>query len=251
MLIKGEDFMDSRYINKIRYNGGLPKSSYLNDLPLIKFLNLKKSINFTKDVTFFIGENGTGKSTIIEAIAANVGFNSEGGSKHFNFSTNDDFPELAEYITIIRSAYPKDGYFLRAESFYNVATNIDEIGVTGYGERSLHHQSHGESFLSLVQNRFCGKGLYILDEPESALSPIRQMTLMIEINNLVKDNSQFIIATHSPILLSYPNATIYEITSTGINQISYKETEIYQLYKQFIENPEQMLKHLLTEESSQ
>jgi predicted ATPase len=239
--------INGKYINKIRYKCGIDNSSYLNDLYIVKYLASNKELVFDNDVTFVIGENGTGKSTLVEAIAVCAGFNAEGGTKNFNFSTRNTVSELSKHITIIKSAFPRDGFFLRAESFYNVATDIDDTGVTGYGNCSLHEQSHGESFLALFQNRFKGDGLYILDEPEAALSPSRQMTLLAEINSLVKQNSQFIIATHSPILLAYPNATIYEITSENINKVSYEECEHYRLYKQFLERPKQMLRYLFEE----
>ncbi|MDR2437729.1 MAG: AAA family ATPase [Endomicrobium sp.] len=182
---------------------------------------------------------------MIEAIAICFGFNAEGGSKNFNFSTRDTASELFKHIKIIKSAFPKDNYFLRAESFYNVASNIDDIGVTGYGPCSLHNQSHGESFFSLFQNRFRGNGLYILDEPEAALSPSRQMSLLVKINELVKRNSQFIIATHSPILLSYPGATIFELTGSKIKEVAFEQCEPYKIYKHFLNDPNKMLKHLL------
>ena len=142
-------------------------------------------------------------------------------------------------------------FFLRAESFYNAATNIDDlrINIDNYGGKSLHNQSHGESFLSLVQNRFRGNGFYILDEPEATLSPMRQLTLLIEINNLVKSNSQFIIATHCPILLAYPDAQIYNLDS-GIERIEYAETEQYKLTKNFLDNPNIFIERLFDSDFS-
>jgi predicted ATPase len=240
--------MEHRYIQKVQYNGGLEKTSYLCNLPIVQYLLSGYKIVFNKDVTFFVGENGSGKSTLIEAIAIYFGFNAEGGSKNFNFSTHDTSSELFKHIRISKSAFPKDGYFLRAESFYNVASNIDDIQVKGYGSRSLHEQSHGESFFSLFQNRFFGNGLYILDEPEAALSPLRQMSLLVKINELVKHNSQFIIATHSPILLAYPNATIFELTNLkGVKEVAFEESETYKAYKHFLDNPKQIVRYLLDE----
>ena len=222
------------------------KESYLHGLPVIQYLSKHKSIPLTHDVTFFVGENGTGKSTLMEAIAVTYGFNAEGGTKNFNFSTKDSHSELSEHITLAKSKYPEDGFFLRAESFYNAAGYIDEVGAAKYyGKKSLHKQSHGESFLALVTNRFSGNGIYLLDEPEAALSPSRLFALIVQINSLVRKNSQFIIATHSPILMAFPEAQIYEFSENGIKSVSYKETEHYRLTKQFLENPERMLKYLL------
>ena len=209
-------------------------------LPVIK--NLDK-LEFTRPVTFLAGDNGTGKSTIIEAIATASGFNPEGGSKNFHFSTRDTHSDLFEYIRLVRGAKkPKDGFFLRAESFYNLATNIDELDVNdSYGGRSLHGQSHGESFLNLLTNRLFGNGLYIFDEPEAALSIPNALLMLKVMDNLVQKNSQFIIATHSPILLAYPNATIYEIANDEIRQVAYTDTTNYSLTKYFIGNYEKML----------
>jgi predicted ATPase len=237
--------VNSQYITDIRYKGGLQEGSYLFDLPVVKFLVNGNHISFDNAVTFITGENGTGKSTIIEAIAVAYGFNPEGGSKNFNFSTRKTTYELSDCLTISRHKNPKDSFFLRAESFFNVASNIEEIDVSGYGERSLHDQSHGESFLSLFQNRFWGNGLYILDEPEAALSPSYQMTLLSQIHELVKNNSQFIIATHSPILLSYPTSRIYELNDNGLACVSYEESGVFNTYTQFLSNYKHMLRYLL------
>ena len=249
-----------KYISKIHFDNNIDKSSYLNDLPIIRYLSEQEYLQFSSDVTFFVGENGTGKSTILEAIAVAYGFNAEGGSKNFTFSTNSTHSELHNHIEIAKRDFAKDGFFLRAESLYNVATNIDDMDKTpsfdppiigGYGGISLHKQSHGESFLSIVQNRFFGNGLYILDEPEAALSPMRQLTLLAEINNLVKKNSQFIIATHSPILMAFPNSEILEFSQNGIKTVDYKNTEHYKITKQFLENPEKMLHYLFKDKNDE
>ena len=235
-------------------NAPIEESSYLAKLPAVKHLIKEGSLSFKNNVTFFVGENGTGKSTLIEAIAVAFGFNPEGGSKNFSFSTRNSHSDLWQHLTISKTQFPKDKYFLRAESFYNVATYIDELDeqpagsprvIEGYGGVSLHKQSHGESFMALVQNRFFGNGIYILDEPEAALSPGRILTLIAQINALVKDNSQFIIATHSPILLAFPHAEIFEFSDTGIKSIRYEDCEHYKITRSFLENPERTLKYLL------
>ncbi|MFZ7121465.1 MAG: AAA family ATPase [Eubacteriaceae bacterium] len=211
------------------------------------------SLKFHPKVTFFVGENGTGKSTILEAIATAYGFNPEGGTKNFNFSSMNTHSQLYHYIKLIKGVnMPKDGFFLRAESFYNVATNIDELDkdeggppiINSYGGISLHKQSHGESFLSLLINKFMGKGIYILDEPEAALSPTRQMTMISRIHELVQQDSQFIIATHSPIIMAYPDCIIYEIKE-GFNKVKYEETEHYQVTKAFLNSTQKMLNILI------
>lgn len=233
------------YISEVCFDNQLSEESYLNDLPVIRFLAKKKRLVFSSNVTFFVGENGMGKSTLLEAMAVAYGFNAEGGSKNFTFSTNATHSELCQHITLGKRSYAKDGFFLRAESMYNVATNIDELGIGGYGGVSLHEQSHGESFLSVVQNRFLGNGLYLLDEPEAALSPMRLLTLMVEMDALVKDNSQFIIATHSPMLMAFPGAEVWEYSAKGIQNVDYRNTEHYQVTKRFLDNPEKMLNYLL------
>ncbi len=196
-------------------------------------------------VTYFIGENGSGKSTILEAIAVASGFNAEGGTANFNFASRRTESELHRYLRMARTRRPRTGFFLRAESFYNVATEIERLGVEdAYGDRSLHEQSHGESFLALVNNRFGPNGLYILDEPEAALSPSRQLSLLVRIHSLVEAGCQFIIATHAPIVLAYPGATIYRLDESGISTVAYDETEHVRLTRDFICNRERFLGRL-------
>lgn len=220
-------------------------SRYPYFLSAIKNLS---TLEFHPKVTYIVGENGTGKSTILEAIAIAYGFNPEGGSKNFNFSTNNTHSELWENLKLVKGVRkPEDGFFLRAESFYNVATNIDEIDAIGsYGGISLHSQSHGESFLSVIMNRFKGNGLYILDEPEAALSPYRQMSLISRIHDLVQNNSQFIIATHSPIVMAYPDSILYELND-DFKVVNYQDTEHYKIMKSFIGNPKKILDILMAE----
>ena len=237
---------NAKYISSILFDNSLSENSYLNDLPIIKYLAANKKLKFSSNITFFVGENGTGKSTLLEAIAVAYGFNAEGGTRNFSFSTKDTHSELSEHITLGKRDYAKDGFFLRAESLYNAATYIDEVKAThNYGNISLHNQSHGESFLSIVQNRFSGNGLYLLDEPEAALSPMRLMTLIVEMDTLLKNNSQFIIATHSPILMAFPNAEMLQFSESGIEKAKYYETEHYKTTKLFIEDPEKMIHHLI------
>lgn len=205
-------------------------------------------------VTFFVGENGSGKSTLLEAIAVACGFNAEGGSKNFRFDTRKSHSALHRYLHIRRGASrPRDGFFLRAESFFNVATEIENLDKESggppigpaYSKRPLHEQSHGESFLALLNNRFRGQGLYLLDEPEAALSPSRQLTVISRIQALVQKKSQFIVATHSPILMAYPHAHIYAFSPKGIERMNYRDTEHYRVTHDFLSNPERMLDELL------
>lgn len=220
------------------------RSIYPFTLPVVKHLN--RTI-FHPHVTYLVGENGSGKSTLLEALAVSQGFNAEGGTVNFSFSTRPSHSSLHEYLRIAKGMKtPKSGFFLRAESFYNVATAIDDLGVEqSYGGKSLHEQSHGEAFFSLMTNRFGSRGLYILDEPESALSPNRQMSMLTLIHELVKQGSQFIIATHSPILLSYPSSTIYEIGNDGLTKTAYEDTQTFRISKDFLDNRTKMLKILL------
>lgn len=240
---------DRPYLRSIELKKGetVDLNSYPFLIPSIKTLDI---LDFHPDVTFFVGDNGSGKSTLIEAIAISLGFNAEGGTKSSLFSTKSSHSELHKYLRTIKSfKQPRDGYFLRAESFYNLASLMDEVGyLQMYGGKSLHHQSHGESFMATLVNKLQGNGLYIMDEPEAALSPIRQMAALSAINKLVENNSQFIIATHSPILLAYPRSKIYLFSDTGISKVSYEETEHYIAYKDFLNNHEKMVRYLIESE---
>jgi len=209
-----------------------------------------KELKITSPVTFLVGDNGIGKSTFIEAIAVAIGLNPEGGSQNFKFSTKDTHSILSNYLTISHFNIPKTKFFLRAESFYNVASEIVRISEEGgqgplydsYGG-NLHECSHGESFIKLVQNRFSENGLYILDEPEAALSPQRQMSLLCLIDDLIRKGSQFIIATHSPILISYRNGEILDLND-NFEKIKYEDTDIYKIYKMYLDNPYGMQERL-------
>jgi predicted ATPase len=237
--------MDRHYIHEIKMDA-CDDGTYVASLAAVQYLNRAKALGLGQDVTFFAGENGTGKSTLLEAIAVCAGFNAEGGSKNFDFSTRQTVSGLHRRMTLSKRAHEKDGFFMRAESFYNVASQVEDLGLNlaGYGGRSLHEQSHGESFLALVRNRFRGNGLYLLDEPESALSPLSQLALLAEMNRLVGRNSQFIVATHSPILLAFPGAVIYQITDRGIEAVEYESCAHYRLTKQFLDNPQPFIKRL-------
>lgn len=246
------------YLNAIERTGGnfAGEDQYLEDIPAIEGLSL---LEFHQPVTFLVGENGSGKSTLLEAAALALGFNPEGGSRNFSFSTRNTHSGLYNYLRLHRGPYrPKDGFFLRAESFYNTATEVERLADSGlsspsdflqcYGGRSLHHQSHGESFLNLVHSRFHGQGIYLLDEPEAALSPARQLTLLAEIHRLVEDGSQLLIATHSPILMAYPKGEILLLGDGPIHPVDYRETEHYQITKDFLDHPERMLRILFQQD---
>lgn len=223
---------------------------YPFSIPVIQEFN---EIELNSPVTFLIGENGIGKSTFMEAIAMAMGLNPEGGSQNFHFSTFDDYSQLYQYLQVSKFGVPKTKFFLRAESFYNVASSIDRDYNDGMSAKlnesyggSLHECSHGESFLQLVENRFSDHGLYILDEPEAALSPTRQMTLLCLIDQLVKEGSQFIIATHSPILISYIHGKILDL-NRGFCETKLEDTDIYKTYQDFLKNPYGMQKILFEE----
>jgi predicted ATPase len=209
---------------------------------------------FERPVTFFIGENGSGKSTLLEAIAVALRLNPEGGSRNFNFATRASHSGLTDYIRLVRSPRrARDAYFLRAESYFNVATAIealdqDEGGpriIGAYGGKSLHEQSHGEAFFALFLNRLGGDGLYIFDEPEAALSPLRQLSFLSRLHELVNEGSQFLIATHSPILMSYPDAAIFQLADGPPHPVAYRDTEHFKVTRNFLNRTERMLDILL------
>jgi predicted ATPase len=225
--------------------------AYAGELPALKSIT---TLELHPHVTFFIGENGSGKSTLLEAIAVADGFNAEGGTRNFNFSSRSTHSDMYKWLRLgrgVRGKRRSDGFFLRAESFYNVASEIENLGLEGLygtGGVSYHAQSHGESFIDLMTNRLRGDGLYLLDEPEAALSPQRQLAFLGAMHELVQRESQFIIATHSPIIMAYPHATIYEFAPSGIRQVAWRDTEHFRVTQAFLNRPEQMMRMLFEEE---
>jgi predicted ATPase len=216
---------------------------YPFSLPVVRTL---ESIELHPRMTFLVGENGSGKSTLLEAMAVALEFNAEGGSRNFNFSTRGSHSGLHEFLRIAKGVRPRDGFFLRAESWFNVATQVEQLGVgDSYGGRSLHEQSHGESFMALLKNRFHGNGLYLLDEPEAALSPARQIEALQRFHELVRQDSQFVIATHSPILMAYPDALILQCTPNGIRPVRYEDTEHFRITRDFLLHRDKVLAILM------
>lgn len=243
------------YIRQVRLKDKLSDlEDYVFSLPLTRHL---EQLKLESPVTFLVGENGSGKSTLLEAIALAAGFNAEGGSQNFRFSTQNTHSQLYRNLKLIRGAKrPKDGYFLRAESFYNVASKAEdyrdgelpETYYARYGGKSLHQRSHGESFLALVQGDFVPGGLYLLDEPEAALSPQSQLSLLLKIHQLAAKGAQFIIASHSPILLGLPGAGLLAFDDGELHACTYEETESYQVTEMFINERTYLLERLLREE---
>ena len=227
------------YISAAALTREIEEDSWLLALPAVAGLR-ERPLVFHRPVTFFVGENGTGKSTLLEAIAAAWGFNPEGGTRNFTFSTRLSHSVLWRSLTLTKRGFARDGFFLRAESFYNVATSIEQLDsqpafsppvIDSYGGVSLH--------------RFGGHGLYLLDEPEAALSPTRQLSLLALLDQLVREDSQLIIATHSPILMALPGAEILQFSQEGVEPVSYRDTEHYQITRRFLEDPDRMLRYLL------
>ena len=208
-------------------------------------------IRMQAPVTFFVGENGSGKSTVLEAIAWNAGFASQGGSRDHRQSTDDDAPSLGRALKLSWRRKVASGFFMRAETFFNFASYLESVGSTfdAYGGVPLHHQSHGEAFLAVFRNRF-KDGLYLLDEPEAALSPQRQLAFLAIIHELTTAGAaQFIIATHSPILLAFPGALILSFDGDTPSPVTYRETEHYQITRDFLMAPERFFQHLISHSS--
>jgi predicted ATPase len=222
--------------------------TYPFNIPAIRDL---EKIRFHENVTFLVGENGSGKSTLLEGLAIALGFGAEGGTKSVQFRTAESVSPLHDSLRLIRGVpKPKDGYFLRAESFYNVATYMDEVDyLVGYGGKSLHRQSHGESFMAVLLNKLKGEGIYLFDEPEAALSPTRLLAALRAIHDLVEHSSQLIIATHSPILLAYPQAKIVQLDGFGAREVALVETEHFAVTRDFLNNHQARMQELLSDAS--
>lgn len=231
-----------------RPDADIDYESYPFNIPAVRELG---NIDFHPNVTFFVGENGSGKSTVMEGIAIALGFGPEGGTKNVRFRTAESISPLHDSLRLARGVpVPRDGYFLRAESFFNVASYMDETGyLQGYGGQSLHAQSHGESFMAVLLNKLNGNGIYLLDEPEAALSPSRQLAALSAIHQLVEDHSQFVIATHSPILLSYPHAKIIQFDGSGISEVAFEDTEHFAVTRDFLNNYPRRLEQLFRDDA--
>lgn len=218
---------------------------YTAHLPALREL---ERLELDPRMTFLVGENGSGKSTLIEAIAVAAKLNAEGGGRtqQFAFSTRSSHSPLHKRIELERAALPpRNAFFLRAESVFNLATAVERHAMEDVYARPLHEQSHGESFLDIAVNRLGPRGLYLFDEPEAALSVRGQLALLRRMDELVREHSQFLVATHSPILLAYPGATILELSDAGIRRVAYDEAEQVELTRSFLDDPERFLRHLL------
>ena len=249
---KGWNTLD---IRGIQIPGRLPETAFYAGLPAVRQVIREGGLTLTRPVTFFVGENGIGKSTLLEAVAVAAGFNPEGGTRNFRFSTFASHGDLHTHIRLVRGiARHTDGFFLRAESFYNAASYLDTMAehdggaLLPYGGGSLHRLSHGESFLALLEHRFSSEGLFLLDEPEAALSPMGILRMMAAVHRLAREGAQFIISTHSPMLIALPDADVIQFSRRGLEHVSYRDTEHFRVTKGFLADPERMLRVLLEEE---
>lgn len=246
-MTKVHEFAGFIHSMELMRNENWDVKSYPFSLPVVRGWD---RLEFHPRVTFFVGENGAGKSTLIEGIASAYGLNPEGGSRDHNFSTRETHSSLGQYLRLIKAPRRvKDAFFLRAESFYTFSSYIDDEGSRSrMGGHALHELSHGQSFTALVENRFQGNGFYVLDEPEAALSPNRQLTFLSRLHELVGLNSQFIIATHSPIILGYPDALIYEVSERGIFPAQYDDLEHVSVTRNFLNRRDMFLETLLSDD---
>ena len=238
--------MNQQFIQSITIDWNrIGRDSYLREIEAVKNIN---HLIFHNPVTFFVGENGSGKSTVLEAIAIASGFNPEGGTKNYSFSTYDSHSELYAALRLSKGyRRVKGGYFLRAESFYNVATQEELYADPDHPSERYHEKSHGERFLAIARSRLSPGGVYLLDEPEAALSPQRQLTLLTEIWHCAQQGSQFLIVTHSPILLGIPGAEILTFDNGPVHSCSYEETDSYQITELFINHRQEILRRLIGE----
>lgn len=241
------------FLHSLTLAPSLEPDEWPDTIPAVRAVEAMDRLEFHPAVTFFIGENGTGKSTLLEAIATKFGFDDQGGAKKGPCDDLKATSTLHARMRLNRGRHHTDGWFLRAESFYNVATYLEDAGSNfhAYGGKSLHAQSHGEAFLALLINRLQGHGLYLFDEPEAALSPQRQLSVLTYLHRLVRHDSQLVIATHSPILLAYPHARIYEFSSSGLREVRYEETEHFQVTRDFLNRHERMVELLIREEEEE
>ena len=238
----------ARYLHRIRFDAAMPVRGHPYDLPVVAWLAARGGLTIPPGVTFVVGENGSGKSTLVEALAVALGFNAEGGSQNFRFATRASESSLGDHVVPTwGTRKPRTGFFLRAESYYNVASEIERLGDLGsYGGVSPHERSHGESFVDLLVHRFGPQGLYLLDEPEAALSVRGCMAVLARLADLVAQQCQLVVATHSPVLLALPGATIYEIDDDGaVERVDYDDALPVRLTRSFLADPAAMLRHLL------